>query len=117
MMIPFEEGTYPSCGTRILERLLSPDGLNGLVQTGSHPIQVTTVEKLILDCRTTMPNITVYLKKDYQEVDNTDKRRMFDPKRGYVISNLRIQDTGNYMCSTYYEADYLLYFVTVHLCK
>lgn len=43
---------------------LFTDGETGLVDSDMAPIKITTADKLVINCRTTLPNITVDLWKD-----------------------------------------------------
>ncbi|XP_068207009.1 vascular endothelial growth factor receptor 1-like isoform X2 [Palaemon carinicauda] len=74
------------------------DGESGLVSSWENSIDVNTDEKLVLDCRPTMPNISITLWKDGSEVSRGDGRIVFDPKHGYSINNLVAKDAGHYEC-------------------
>ncbi|XP_064082530.1 vascular endothelial growth factor receptor 1-like isoform X2 [Macrobrachium nipponense] len=74
------------------------DGENGLVPNYETSLVITTDRKLVIDCRPTMPNITVTLLKDGSQVSSDDRRIVFDRRHGYSITNVRVQDTGFYEC-------------------
>lgn len=62
---------------------------------------VMTNEKLILDCRTTLPNTTVQLLKNQLPMDASDTHRVrWDPKIGFTLLNLAIFDSGIYTCQS-----------------
>ncbi|XP_071536964.1 vascular endothelial growth factor receptor 1-like isoform X2 [Panulirus ornatus] len=74
------------------------DGENGLVSGDRvDHIKVTTAEKLVIDCRPTLPNITVQLWKDSAEISSQFE---WDPRIGFVRRNLVIQLVGLYLCKT-----------------
>lgn len=72
------------------------DGEAGVVPSSKSSIMVTTDEKLVIDCRPTMPNITVTLWKDGSQIPSTKYQR--DPKIGFVFRNIAIKDSGYYTC-------------------
>ncbi|XP_047735885.1 vascular endothelial growth factor receptor 1 isoform X3 [Hyalella azteca] len=59
---------------------------------------MTSDLETIIDCRTTRPDTTVYLKKDKKIVN--DSRFMFDARRGFVLRNPAVTDSGLYNCYT-----------------
>ncbi|XP_063586336.1 platelet-derived growth factor receptor beta-like [Penaeus indicus] len=84
------------------------DGNTGLLQSnGFEHITVTTSEKMILDCRTTMPNITVKLFKNDEEITS---EAQWDSRVGFIRRNLVIQDSGSYRCHSEFgdEMHYLV---------
>ncbi|KAK8736673.1 hypothetical protein OTU49_004586, partial [Cherax quadricarinatus] len=86
------------------------DGVSGFVHSGAavHSIQVTTADKLVIGCRTTLPNITVALKKESEEISSVE----WDPRIGFVFHNIAVKDTGIYVCSSSF-LDELNFFVQV----
>ncbi|XP_069175475.1 vascular endothelial growth factor receptor 1 isoform X2 [Procambarus clarkii] len=74
------------------------DGQKDLVDEGRmlKNIRITTAETLVLDCRTTLPNITVQLWKDSNEISS---KFDWDPRIGFVQKNLAVHDSGLYSCS------------------
>ncbi|XP_047470761.1 LOW QUALITY PROTEIN: vascular endothelial growth factor receptor 2-like [Penaeus chinensis] len=83
------------------------DGQTGLIQSnGFEHIAVTTSEKMILDCRTTLPDIEVKLFKNDEEITS---EVLWDSRVGFIRRNLVIQDSGSYRCRTEFDVmDYLV---------
>nr|WOX59922.1 receptor tyrosine kinase PVR2B1a [Carcinus maenas] len=61
-------------------------------------VSVKTNEKLVLDCRTTLPNVTLLLEKNEQPFNMDSYNVRWDPKIGFVLLSLTIHDTGIYKC-------------------
>lgn len=84
------------------------DGNTGLIQSnGFDHIVVTTSEKFVLDCRTTLPDIEVKLFKNDEEITSEVQ---WDSRVGFVRRNLVIQDSGPYRCRSEFGdvMDYLV---------
>lgn len=84
------------------------DGQTGLLHSNIFDhIQVTTSDRVVLDCRTTLPDIKVQLFKNDEEITSEVQ---WDSRIGFIRRNLVIQDSGPYRCQSEYGEvmDYLV---------
>ncbi|XP_042888408.1 vascular endothelial growth factor receptor 1-like isoform X2 [Penaeus japonicus] len=84
------------------------DGSSGLLQSNKFDhLVVTTSDKVILDCRTTLPDIEVKLYKNDEEITSEVQ---WDSRIGFIRRNLVIQHSGVYRCKSEFDEvmDYLV---------
>ncbi|XP_076277206.1 PDGF- and VEGF-receptor related isoform X2 [Lasioglossum baleicum] len=72
---------------------------------------------VVIPCRPTSPNLRVVLEKT--DGDLEDDRVSFDPRIGFLLKNLTLQDSGYFKCTTErdgkpYEVNYHLYMIIEH---
>ncbi|XP_071536960.1 vascular endothelial growth factor receptor 1-like [Panulirus ornatus] len=79
------------------------DGETGLVNILHRRLTATVGDRLVIDCRTTLPNITVELWKEGVLVKPDEERIFFNPREGFIFSNVVEEDDGIYICSTSYS--------------
>ncbi|XP_058810705.1 vascular endothelial growth factor receptor 1 isoform X2 [Phymastichus coffea] len=63
----------------------------------SRSIVATTGDSVVLPCRPTSPEVHVDLEFNYAPVE-MDDRVSFDPRKGFVMKNMRAMDSGFYSC-------------------
>ncbi|MPC48369.1 Vascular endothelial growth factor receptor kdr-like [Portunus trituberculatus] len=75
---------------------------------------VSTNQKLVLDCRTTLPTTTLQLMKGAVPMDLSDTHRVrWDPKIGFTLLSLTVHDTAIYECRSESTDEKQQYYVLV----